>query len=88
MNAAHRIRKTKKSNHGRFLRHELQFVTLSRIILGRIIEIFLIGVRADVPKALHPLLYLLIGPEYLHPGHGRARFIQFKLSSSSSEEPI
>ena len=87
-NSVHRIRKARKYNHGLLLRHDLPFVPHSRIILGRIIYFFLNEVRADVTKALPPFLYLLIGPDYIHPSRYGARLIQFKLPSSSSEGTI
>ena len=83
VNAAHRIRKARKSNRGQLLRHELLFVPHSNIFLGIILKSFLNEARADVPKALPPFLYLLIIPDYLHPDRCGTRVVQFKLPSSS-----
>ena len=85
MNAAHRLRKASKYNHGRLLGHNLLIVRHSRIILGRILESFLNELMADVPKALPPFLYLLVSLDYLHPARCGSRLVQFKLPSSYSE---
>ena len=87
-NNAHRIRKARKSNHSRLLRHDLLFVPQSRIILSRIIEGFLNNVRSEITKTLPQFLYHLISPEYLHPDCFQIRLTQFKLPSSSYEGTI
>ena len=82
------IRKYRKPNHGRLLRHDLTLVPDAQAILGLGLKGLLYHICSDIPKTLPLLLYFIILPNHLYYACTQADIVQLKKTSGYTKGTV